>query len=71
MVKKVDAWEASDGTVHGSQFAAAEHEAKSGLSAIDGLNAGNITAIINNREKVWDALSSLSALEQEERPTCG
>lgn len=59
MVTQIKAFAASDGTVFASYYGAAEYEARKSLSEIGDFNEGIVTSIINNREKVKEALQAL------------
>jgi hypothetical protein len=56
MVEKVEAWKASDGTLHESERKACEVSAKLMLGKCIS-NPGLVTEILNNGKCVYDALS--------------
>lgn len=59
MVKEITAWQASDGSVHGTQRAAAEQDARVNLKALNLFNEATILAVIANASLVIEALAPL------------
>ena len=64
MVRQITAFEAEDGTVHGTEFAAAQHDARKALSKLGIFNEGSVNAIIERRHEIHIVLDSLCATEE-------